>query len=178
MAQDVKGQATGAFDASIGRIRDLNDRIVETARKGGEASLQAYERLLQTVADVQQAGGSRTARFVEAVTKAQASFVREVASASPDALRAVTERVSEVAGGAARQARRVPGEEKAEGEVRGTVAREEDLPISRYDELSANEVNQRLKRLSKVDLQKVDAYERKNKNRKSVLDRIGSLQRA
>ena len=85
MAQDVKGQATGAFDASIGRIRDLNDRIVDTARKGGEASLQAYERLLQTVADVQQSGGSRTARFVEAVTKAQASFVREVASASPEA---------------------------------------------------------------------------------------------
>lgn len=177
VAQDVKGQTAVALDSSVGRIRDLNDRIVDAAKRGGEASLQAYERLLQTVADVQEAGGSRTARFVEAVAKAQASFVREVASASPDALKAVTERVSEVTGAAARQARRVPGEEKAEGTVRGTVAREEDLPISRYDELAVNQVNQRLRRLSKVDLEKVEAYERKNKSRKSVLSRIDTLKR-
>jgi uncharacterized membrane protein len=96
--------------------------------------------------------------------------------AARDALKAVTERVSEVTGAAARQARRIPGEEAAEGEVRGTVAREEDLPIARYDELSAAEINKRLAKLSEVDLQKVDAYERKHKNRKSVKDRIGTLQ--
>jgi hypothetical protein len=178
VAEQAKEDPAGAFDASVERIRDLNDRIAETARRGGEASLRAYERLLQTVADVQESGGSRTARFVEAVAKAQASFVREVAAASPDALKAVTERVSEVAGAAARQTRRVPGEETAEGQARGTVAREEDLPIPRYDELSVKQINQRLGRLSRIDLEKVEAYERRHKNRRSVLNKVSALRRA
>ena len=162
MTQEAEGDATGAFDASVERIRDLNDRIAETARRGGEASLRAYERLLQTVADVQESGGSRTARFVDAAAKAQASFVREVAAASPDALKTVTERVSEVAGAATRQVRRGP---------------DEDLPIPRYDELDVNQINQRLGRLSKVDLDKVEAYERGHKNRKSVLHKVSVLRR-
>jgi len=75
----------------------------------------------------------------------------------------------------ARQARRVPGAARAEGVAKGAVAREEDLPIARYRSLTADVIASRLPELSQVDLGKVEAYERAHDNRRSVLDRIGTL---
>jgi ferritin-like metal-binding protein YciE len=76
---------------------------------------------------------------------------------------------------AARNARKVPGVARAEGRVKGAVAAEEDLVIARYDTLTADEVTARLTRVSQVDLAKIDAYERRNQNRTTVLTRISSL---
>jgi hypothetical protein len=175
MATKSRDSAASRIDAASGRIRDLNDRIIDRARRRGEASLDAYERLLNTVAEAQETAGGRGAEWVRAFGKAQASFTRELADALPAAARALGERATELRGRTARQARRVPGVEEAEGEVRGTAAREEDLPIRNYDELNANEVNRRLSRLSKRNLRKIDAYERKHRNRKTVRNKIESL---
>ena len=76
----------------------------------------------------------------------------------------------------ARQARKVPGVARAEGTVKGAVASESDLAISRYDSLNASEVQDKLSELSQVDLAKVDAYERKNQDRSTITGRIDSLQ--
>ena len=74
-----------------------------------------------------------------------------------------------------RQARKVPGVARAEGQVKGAVASEADLPIARYGKLNADEIAAKLTELSQVDLAKVDAFERKNDNRTTVLDRIATL---
>ena len=74
-----------------------------------------------------------------------------------------------------RQARRVPGVAQAEGAVKGAVASEEDLAILGYDSLNADEIVEKLPQLSQIDLAKVDAYERKEIGRKTVLERISSL---
>ena len=76
----------------------------------------------------------------------------------------------------ARQARKVPGVARAEGQVKGAVASEQDLAIGRYDALTADEIIGRLTGLSQVDLAKVAAYERKHEKRSTVLGRIDSLQ--
>lgn len=76
---------------------------------------------------------------------------------------------------AARQARKVPGAAQAEGEVKGAVARQQDLAISGYDKLTADEVRSKLPGLSQIDLAKVDAYERKNRDRSTVTSRIITL---
>jgi rubrerythrin len=76
---------------------------------------------------------------------------------------------------AARQARKVPGVAKVEGEIKGAVAGEGDLAIARYDSLTADEITGRLAELSQIDLAKVDAYERKHQNRTTILSRITSL---
>ena len=76
----------------------------------------------------------------------------------------------------ARQARKVPGVARAEGQVKGAVASEQDLAISRYDALTADEIVGRLTGLSQVDLAKVAAYERKHQNRSTVLGRVDALQ--
>jgi len=75
----------------------------------------------------------------------------------------------------ARQARKVPGVAQVEGEIKGAVASEGDLAIARYDKLTAEEIAGRLSELSQIDLAKVDAYERKNENRTTVLSRISTL---
>ena len=56
----------------------------------------------------------------------------------------------------ARQARKVPGVARAEGQVKGAVASEGDLAIARYDALTADEITGRLAGLSQIDLAKVD----------------------
>jgi len=91
---------------------------------------------------------------------------------------AVKETAKRAEGGArktARQARKVPGVAQVEGEAKGAVAGEGDIPIADYDDLNANQVVLRLKDLSQIDLAKVDSYERKHANRKSVLDKVQSL---
>jgi hypothetical protein len=75
----------------------------------------------------------------------------------------------------ARQARKVPGVAQAEGQVKGAVASEQDLAIANYDSLIAEEIASKLAPLSQIDLAKIDAYERKNQNRTTVLSRITSL---
>jgi hypothetical protein len=74
-----------------------------------------------------------------------------------------------------RQARKVPGVAQVEGEIKGAVAGEGDLAIARYDTLTADEITGRLAELSQIDLAKIDAYERKNQNRTTILSRITSL---
>ena len=87
-----------------------------------------------------------------------------------------TERLAKSPKRTARQARKVPGVVRAEGTVKGAVASEPDLAIPNYDSLSADEVQDKLNALSQIDLAKVNAYERKNQNRSTVIDRIDSLQ--
>jgi hypothetical protein len=76
---------------------------------------------------------------------------------------------------AARQARKVPGVAQAEGEVKGAVASERDLAIPRYDSLNADEIVAKLPGLSQIELGKVDAYERRHENRRTVLERVSAL---
>ena len=67
------------------------------------------------------------------------------------------------------------GVARAEGQVKGAVASEDDLAIARYDKLTADEITARLPELSQIDLAKVDSYERRHENRTTVLSRITSL---
>lgn len=75
-----------------------------------------------------------------------------------------------------RQARKVPGVARVEGEIKGAVASEEDLAIPSYDDLTADEISSKLPPLSQIELAKIDAYERKHQNRTTILSRISSLQ--
>jgi hypothetical protein len=52
---------------------------------------------------------------------------------------------------------------------------EEDLAIARYDQLTAEEIIEKLRGLSQIELAKTEAYERQHDNRSTVLNRISSL---
>ena len=105
-------------------------------------------------------------------TTGAAEALREVGEAA----RTKTTKTAASAKRTARQARKVPGVARAEGQIKGAVASEEDLAIVRYDALTAEEIIGRLPELSQIDLAKIQAYERKNQDRTTILSRVTSLQ--
>src|SRR4051812_2013730 len=157
LADRVGDQQTAQLAASI-----LADE-----RKMLERVLREIPKLTDAVfrADVKGNGS------YDVATTGAGETVRDAGEATKQAARktsAATKRT-------ARQARKVPGVAQAEGEIKGAVASQGDLAIARYDSLTADEITSRLSELSQIDLAKVDAYERKNQNRTTVLSRITSL---
>ncbi len=71
--------------------------------------------------------------------------------------------------------RKIPGMAAAEGAITGAVATEQDLPIKDYDKQSVEEIAGKLKGFSQRELRKIDAYERKRKNRATIVDKIAKL---
>jgi ferritin-like metal-binding protein YciE len=165
------------------------------------ATYTAIERLASSVDDEQTAALARSIRADEQkmldrvlreIPKLTEAVVRSEIRGNPsyditktggaDAARAAADTVKETARDTAvsakrtaRKARRVPGVAQAEGEIKGALASAGDLAIPRYDKLTAAEIVEKLGDLSQIDLAKVDAYERKNENRRTVLSRITSL---
>lgn len=71
--------------------------------------------------------------------------------------------------------RKIPGMAAAEGAVTGAVATEQDLPIKDYDKQSVEEIAGKLKGFSQRELRTIGAYERKRKNRATIIDKIAKL---
>ncbi|PKW16213.1 hypothetical protein [Saccharopolyspora spinosa] len=72
-------------------------------------------------------------------------------------------------------ARRIPGIAAVEGAVVGAFVREEQLPISHYDRLTAGEIVQKLPGLSQRELREVRGYETRSQARARVVVRIDEL---
>jgi ferritin-like metal-binding protein YciE len=154
-------------DEEENMLAELREQIPGLARDAVAATVygrKAYDR--------SEVGAAQAARSAaRAATDATESLGEEAVSEA--------EQVASTAAGAAKetakQARKVPGFEEAEGEARGAVSDESDLPIANYDSLKAAEVVDRLPRLSQVELGQVDAYERRHADRKTVTAKIDSL---
>jgi ferritin-like metal-binding protein YciE len=100
-----------------------------------------------------------------------ADFTRNVAERSTRTAR----KTEDGAKRTAQQARKVTGGGQAEGQGKGAAASEAELPIARYDALTAEEITSKLAELSQVDLATIDSYERKHRNRSTVTNRIDGL---
>jgi ferritin-like metal-binding protein YciE len=165
------------------------------------ATYTAIERLATSVGDDETAKLAKSIRadeekmlerilreipkLTEAVTRAELkddpSFDISKTGAADSARAAgrttakTTQKASTRAKRTTRQARKAPGVARAEGEIKGAVASESDLPIAGYGKLNADEITAKLTELSQIELAKIDAFERKNDNRATVLNRIGTL---
>jgi ferritin-like metal-binding protein YciE len=157
LARAVGDETTAELAASIRADEEkMLERVLREIPKLAEAVVQSEVEGNGSY-DVTKTGAADTVREVAETTRRTAQTGR-----------AQTRRT-------ARQARKVPGVARAEGQVKGAVASEEDLAISRYDQLTAEEIVARLSDLSQVDLAKVDAYERKRQNRSTIRSRLNSL---
>jgi DNA mismatch repair ATPase MutS len=68
-----------ANEATTERIRELNERILEAARKAGGAYLDAYEKALESIADYQERVAKQSdVEWISTVVDAQARFTREL----------------------------------------------------------------------------------------------------
>jgi hypothetical protein len=79
-------------EESVERIRELNERIVDSSRKAGVAYLDAYERILKSLADFEErVGGASQVEWISALAQAQADFTRDFTRAYTSAARGVLE---------------------------------------------------------------------------------------
>lgn len=70
------------FEAAAERIRSLNEQVIEQAKKQGNASLDAWEKALQTVVDFEKkAAGATQLDFVKALADAHVNFVTSASDA-------------------------------------------------------------------------------------------------
>lgn len=145
----------------------LAESILEDEQRMLERVLQEIPRLTGAVvgADVE---GDPSYEVTETGT---ADAVRSAGRTTQRAARKAGTKAKRTA----RQARRVPGVARAEGAAKGAVASAKDLPIARYEELTAEEIAAKLPELSQIDLAKVEAYERRTEGRATITSRISSL---
>ena len=82
--------ATADFEEAADRVRDLNERIIESSRKAGNSYLDAYEKTLNSVADFQdRVAKSSQVDWISTLASAQADFTRNWAEAYTSAARTV-----------------------------------------------------------------------------------------
>jgi ferritin-like metal-binding protein YciE len=146
---------------------DLAQGILAEEEKMLERVLREIPKLTDAVVRAELKGDPS----YDVTATGAADTVREAS----DSTRTAARKTSAATKRTARKARKVPGVAQVEGQVKGAVAGEQDLAISGYDKLTAEEITDKLTGLSQIDLAKVDSYERKNQNRTTVLSRVTSL---
>lgn len=79
-------------EATVARIRELNERALSAARAAGQASLDAYEKALQSFVSVEERLASATQLdWVKAIVGAQAEFVQNISGVYVSAARDMLE---------------------------------------------------------------------------------------
>ena len=82
--------ATDNFEEAADRLRDLNERIIESSRKAGQSYVDAYEKTLVSIADFQdRVGKASQVDWFSTLAHAQADFTRNWAEAYTAAARNV-----------------------------------------------------------------------------------------
>jgi ferritin-like metal-binding protein YciE len=150
---------------------DETARLAASIRADEEQMLERVLREIPKLTDAVVRADVGGEPSYDVTTTGAADTLRDVGRAA----REKTTRTTASAKRTARQARRVPGVAQVEGQTKGAVASEENLAIARYDKLTADEITAKLPELSQIDLAKIDAYERKNQNRTTILSRLTSL---
>ncbi|MEA2428036.1 MAG: hypothetical protein QOF37_1664 [Thermoleophilaceae bacterium] len=87
-AERNKNAANRTADDAAERIRDLNERILESSKKAGNTYLDIYEKTLNSIADYQEKAGEQSqVDWVTTMANAQADFTRQLTSAYTGAAR-------------------------------------------------------------------------------------------
>jgi hypothetical protein len=77
-----------AIEAAIARIRELNERLIESAKTAGLVALDAYEKALKSMVDFEEKVASASQLdWVSAVAATHAKFVQDVSAAYINAAR-------------------------------------------------------------------------------------------
>lgn len=70
------------MDESVARVRDMNEKIVEAAKKHGQVTLDMYEKTLADILKFQQeAADSSQVDFISSVTKAYSEYMSAMTKA-------------------------------------------------------------------------------------------------
>ena len=77
-------------DAAAERVRELNERIIESSKKAGNVYLDMYEKTLHSIADYQEKVGKQSdVEWLGTIANAQADFTRQLADAYTSSARSM-----------------------------------------------------------------------------------------
>jgi hypothetical protein len=77
-----------AFEDGAKRIRELNERIIESSKSAGLTTLDAYEKALKSLVEFEQkVADASQLDWVSALASTYASFVQDVSTAYTKAAR-------------------------------------------------------------------------------------------
>jgi hypothetical protein len=78
----------GDYEDAAQRIRDLNERIIESSKAAGLTTIDAYEKALTSIVDFEQkVAGASQLDWVSALAATYTTFVQDVSSAYTKAAR-------------------------------------------------------------------------------------------
>lgn len=165
--QGIERMANEVGDAETARLAAA---ICQQEEQALASLQQELPKLAQNVIEAEVRGRQR---FDLSTTGAADAF-RRLSESARQVIQRTAAQTERAAQQAERQARASAKTARAvtEGGARGIVAQESDLPIANYDALSANDVVERMSGLSQQQLATIAAYERKNRNRRTVLKQI------
>jgi predicted RNA-binding Zn ribbon-like protein len=82
------GVDLGPDEESAQRIRELNERLIQSAKAAGNTTLDAYEKALKSMVDFEEkVAGASQLEWVTALAQTHAAFVRDVSAAYTKAAR-------------------------------------------------------------------------------------------
>jgi hypothetical protein len=78
----------GPYEEAAARVRELNERIIESSKSAGLTSLDAYEKALKSLVDFEQkVAGASNLDWVTAIAQTHATFVQDVTAVYTKAAR-------------------------------------------------------------------------------------------
>ena len=181
--QESNARAAQDLFTSVMRFAELQQRNVRFVqewmdygvnfwRDQAESNAGAAEVVAQSASEQQESVrelGQQWASAYESFFSSWGSYAEEGLKSAQQ----FTEQGLENAGRTARQGLRVAEEAAEQTERAVRQADPNQLPIENYDELNASEISAKLDGLTAAELKKVEAYEKRNKNRETVLEQIG-----
>jgi ferritin-like metal-binding protein YciE len=186
LAEEVVGQSLAFSKTPFDLIRGSGgeEKVLKNAKDAAAtealeiATYTAIERLAESVGDDATTQLAQRIRADE--ERMLARIMREIPVLTDAVVRAeLREDPSyDVTRTGAADAVRKAGDQVADtAKEAGAATRRaaEDLAISGYDELTAEEITAKLPGLSQIDLAKVDSYERRHDDRVTVLGRVEAL---
>ena len=186
--QESNARAAQDLFTSVMRFAELQQRNVRFAqewmdygvnfwRDQAESNASAAEVVAQSASEQQESVRDLAQQWASAYE----NFFTSWSSYAGEGLKTAqqfTEQGIENAGRTARQGLKVAEEVAEQTEQVVRQADPNQLPIENYDELNASDVAAKLDGLSAAELKKVEAYEKRNKNRETVLEQIGRKMKA
>ena len=178
----VYGQAAEAGQRQQQRARQFSELVAQNLREQTEAGRANAERLSGQAARQQEAGQALARESVEAYAQflndafsRYRSGTEMAAQGAREGTRTLAETTTGLVGTAAGAAGATAG--AAAGATR-EAADAATFPIPGYDEMTVEEIEGRLGRLTDQQVRRLRDYERENQNRKTLIERYESRLRA
>jgi len=155
----VADRGASAQDRGAQLTKVFFNQTINNLRAQAEENRQATQRL----ADQQQ----RQADAAQALTRESVDTYMTFM----DSMFSYWQGAAQTAEGAAEPGPISSSPSTAESTARSQSS-DEELPLENYDKLNANEVIDRIEKLNAQDIERLREYEARNKNRRSVLERM------